>query len=413
MIKRQNSVEIRDAISQLSKQGKEIVALAKKEVRDLTQEEETKLEEIKTQIEEKKAELAELVGRLETLSFDEEEEQPIEEQKSFNKIEKKMTKKNEKFSLLKAVRNIVNGNTMDEVTRSVVKAGQEEARKAGINTEGQIQIPFETRDAVTVGAEGEDLVQVDIYDILKPLYAKNVLIAAGAKVYNGLRGDVQIPVMETGNVTWEAETADAKDGGQTFKSVKLSPKRLTAFVDISNQMLVQDSVGIENAIMEDIVNAVNAKLEETFLGSGSGVANTPDGIRAKLTAQNITDFASICKAESEVDDANVGDNRCYIMTNKMKAALRGMAKGSNTTQLVYENGEVDGTKAYATSLMGTDKQYIYGDFSNFAIGMWSNIDIKVDPYTRAINGCTRLVVNFYVDGKVLRDGVFVAGEIKD
>ena len=44
--------------------------------------------------------------------------------------------------------------------------------------------------------------------------------------------------------------------------MKLSPKRLTAYVDISKQVLVQDSLDVENAIREDIINAINTKLEE-------------------------------------------------------------------------------------------------------------------------------------------------------
>lgn len=411
MAKKLNSVELRDAISQLSKQGKAIVALAKSEVRDLTDEEETQLEDLKKQIEEKKAELDELNSRLETLSFDEEEDPKKEEElKSQTRSIKKMSKA--KFSLIKAVNGIVNGNQMDEVTRSVVKAGQEEARKAGINTEGQIQIPvYETREAVTVTKEGDDVVEVDIYDLLKPLYANNVLISAGAKVYDGLRGNVQIPVMGKGNVTWEGETAAAKDAGYAFESVTLSPKRLTAYVDISNQMLVQDSVGVENAIKEDIVNAINAKLEETLLGSAAGTTTQPEGIFNKVTPTAVSTFQDVLDKEAEVDDANVGDNRVYVMSNKMKAVLRGMTKGTKSTQLVMENGEVDGTKAYNTSLI-EGKKYIYGDFSNLAIGIWGNVDIKVDPYTQAVNGCTRLVVNFYVDAKVLRDGVFAAGSVE-
>lgn len=443
MKKKYNSVELKDTIAQLRKRGQAIVATAKSEVRDLTDEEETEIEDLKSQIEEKKAELDELTVRLETLSFDDEtvdeneetksddeenqdevpteeptesgensdEEESQEDDEEEPKLEiNKRHMKRTKFSLLKAVNGVVNGN-MDAVTRSVVAAGKEEARKAGINTEGQIQIPvYEKRDAVTVTKEGEDVVQVDIYDILKPLYAKNVLVEAGAKVYDGLRGDVQIPVMGKGNVAWAGEVAAATEAGYEFNHVTLHPKRLTAYVDISNQMLAQDSVGVENAIKEDIVNAINAKLEETLLGDGAATATQPAGILNKVTPATITDYQSILDNEAVVDDANVGDDRVYILSNKMKAALRGMAKGSKSTQLVMESGEVDGTKAYATSLID-GKKYIYGDFSNFAIGIWGNIDIKVDPYTQAVNGCTRLVVNFYVDAQVLRDGVFAAGTI--
>ena len=78
--------------------------------------------------------------------------------------------------------------------------------------------------------------------------------------------------------------------------------------------------------------------------------------------------------------------------------------------MVYENGEVDGTKAYNTSnVSGTN--YVYGDFSNLAIGSWGGVDLTVDPYTKAADGQIRLVVNMFVDAVVLRPEAFAAGTV--
>ena len=66
-----------------------------------------------------------------------------------------------------------------------------------------------------------------------------------------------------------------------------------------------------------------------------------------------------------------------------------------------ENGEVDGTKAFNTSMIA-DKKYIYGDFSNLAIGQWGATDLLIDPYTKAATGQVRIVINAYFDAKVLR-----------
>ena len=89
-----------------------------------------------------------------------------------------------------------------------------------------------------------------------------------------------------------------------------------------------------------------------------------------------------------------------------------MIKGTNGTGMVYENGMVDGVKAYDTSNMGTtssDKAFIVGDWSNLAIGNWGGIDIVVDPYTVAIAGQIRLVVNTFFDAKKLRSNAFAVG----
>ncbi len=419
-IKRVNSLQLKDKRSQITKQANEIIELAKKEVRDLTDDEAQKIENYENQVKELDEELKALQSRLDNLRFgdnkedeDEDTETPSENNEEENKKERSMKKQS--FSLVKAIRSIANGQQLDELTAAVIAQGNEEARKAGISTQGQIQLP-ESRAAVTVTAEGEDVVATDLFDILMPLRAKNVLVQAGAKFMGNLVGDVQIPVMTANNVTWKGEVANAADGAGTFSHITLSPHRLTAYVDISKQMLVQDSVDVENAIRTDLINAINTKLEETILGAGDGKEGgttivAPLGMRNGVTATSVTGYDKVCEVESNVEDANVLGECVYIMSNKAKAALRGMIKGTNGTGMVYENGSVDGTKAFNTSHLGTAKTYIYGDFSNLAIGSWGGVDITVDPYTQAAAGKVRIVVNAFFDAKKLRDGAFAVGTI--
>ena len=217
--------------------------------------------------------------------------------------------------------------------------------------------------------------------------------------------------MSAGNVTWEGETAPAKDGAQTFTSVKLSPKRLTAFVDVSKQFLVQDSKSAEALIRQDIINAINNKLEETVLGTEEGTLTRPAGIfYLKSGALDVVDsYADIADFEAGIEDANVTGECVYIMSNKAKAAYRTMQK-ANGTGFVYENGTIDGTRVLNTSNVA-GKNVAYGDFSNLAIGQWGAIDLTVDPFTKAGDGQVRLVVNAYFDARVLRpEAIVVAKE---
>lgn len=419
----------------------EIIKKAKSELRDLTDEEEKELETLRSQMDEEdkkpqdetpdnpneEDENEETVEDTEkeneekdvdsTEDDDETVEDTEDKDNKDNKEENHRTMKKEKFSIVKAIRSIANNKPMDELTAAVIAKGNEEARKAGISTQGQIVLP-ESRATVTVATEGEDVVATDLFDILMPLRAKNVLVDAGAKFMGGLVGDVEIPVMTASNVTWKGEIADAADGAGTFSHVTLTPHRLTAYVDISKQMLVQDSVDVENAIRTDLINAINTKLEETILGNGDGKEGgttvvAPVGMRNGVTAKTVADFSDLCEMESDVEDANVLGECVYVMSNKAKAALRGMIKGTNNTGMVYENGTVDGTKALNTSHVGSTKTVIYGDFSNLAIGSWGNIDLTVDPFTKAAAGQVRIVVNAFFDAKKLRDGAFAVGTISE
>jgi HK97 family phage major capsid protein len=222
--------------------------------------------------------------------------------------------------------------------------------------------------------------------------------------------------MTASNVSWAGETADASDGAGSFSKVTLSPKRLTAYIDISKQLLNQDSAGVEAMIRQDIVNAINSKLEDTILGSEDGaVSGGPDGMFfGKTPTEGVTTMAKVAEVEATVENANVIGDCKWVVSPSFKAALRSAAKGANVSESLYANGEIDGTQALSTGHVAkrvgddaVDKAYaIYGDFSNLAIGQWGAIDLTVDNYTQATKGCVRLVINAYFDAKVLRSAAF-------
>ena len=320
------------------------------------------------------------------------------------------TMKEQRFSLLKAIRNVAENRQLDNVTAAVCNEGMKEMRAAGLNTVGQIYIPtMETRAAVSVASEGVDVVATDLYDIIEPLRAKNVLVQAGAKFYTGLTNNAQIPVMTGSNVNWAGETAAATDGNVLFNNVTLTPKRLTAYVDISKMLLAQDSVGVENAIRQDLLNAINSKLESTILGKGAKSATTPAGIFNGKTPTKVTDFEGLVGLEAKVEEANVLGGISYIASPSARASFRNMMKGSRgTAQLAYTDGTLDGTPVYSTSNVEA-KNFVVGDFSNLAIGSWGGLDIVVDNYTQAVNGMIRLVVNAYFDAAFIRPEAFQYG----
>ena len=308
---------------------------------------------------------------------------------------------NKEFRLISAINSIANNRNLNEVDSAVVNAGATAMRNAGISTSGQIQLSAEKRTLSVATADG--VVETEVENILAPLRDNSVLISAGAKYLTNLNGNVKLPVMNKGNVTWEGETASAKDAGNTITAKELKPKRLTAFVDVSKQFLIQDSADAEATLRADIVNAIGEKLQQTILGAEAGTETQPNGIFAVDTTAvtSVTAFKDICDLEAKVDDSNAGANRCYLVSNKAKAGLRNMSKSTKSTELVMQNGEIDGTKVYATSSIA-DKYIAYGDFSNLVIGQWGGIDLVVDQYTVAKEGCVRLVINCYFDAVVTR-----------
>lgn len=308
---------------------------------------------------------------------------------------------NKEFRLISAINAIANNRNLNEVDSAVISAGATEMRNAGISTNGQIQLSAEKRTISVATADG--VVETEVENILAPLRDNSVLISAGAKYLTNLKGNVKLPVMGKGNVSWESETASAKDFGTTITAKELKPKRLTAFVDVSKQFLIQDSADAEATLRADIVNSIGEKLQQTILGTEAGTETQPAGIFSVDTSAvtSVTAFKDICDLEAKVDDSNAGANRCYLVSNKAKAGLRNMAKSAKSTELVMQNGEIDGTKVYATSSI-SDKYLAYGDFSNLVIGQWAGIDIVVDNFSKATANCVRLVITCYFDAVVTR-----------
>ena len=315
--------------------------------------------------------------------------------------------------------NIKNKNNHNIMNKSLVK----EIRTAIENNEKSFVINAETR-TVTVDGYGEapsavpgvhdQVVETEIEGILEPLYAKSVLAQLGVKFYPGLpQGDIQIPVMGKGTVGWAGEIEEASASGNTFSSIKLSPKRLTAYVDISKKLIAQDTIGVENAIRRDIANALADKLEATILGYSAGTDDQPAGLfytNILPAAASVSTYAGLCDAEAAIEDNNFYGEMKYLVNPKGKAKLRAMAKGAKSTQLVMENNNVDGTPVISTSNVkdqaSTNPKAIFGDFSQIAVGSWGNIEVTVDPYTQATKGCVRLVINAFFDCKVLRKEAF-------
>lgn len=329
-----------------------------------------------------------------------------------NNTEQQMEKR--KFSLLNAIRAISENRSLDPIAQAVVLEGQNEMRSRSLSLVGQIQLPsnYEER-AITVDTSGESVVATNLMDVMASLKAKNVLVKAGARVLENLRGDVQFPLSSSANCSWEGETTETPTSDLTFTHVKLSPKRLSCVVDVSKQFLLQDSASAEAVIREEILSAINSKLEKTFLGDEQGSNTKPEGIfyNGGTPLSEVSKFADITNLEAEVENANVDGRVVYLLSPKAKAGFRNMVKGDKTTNLVYENGAIDGTESLTTSNIG-EKRFCYGDFSNVVIANWNNVDITVDSISRAASGLVRLVVNFYCDVKVLRNQAIKVAKLK-
>lgn len=382
-----DSVELIDKKNQLKIQAEAIIGNAEKESRKLDDDEKAKFEALKNQMDEVDNEIRKLN----------------------EKLIKETNKRNmENFSLLKAINDIANNRQLDERSQEVVNEGISEMRKSGLSYSGQIVLPVtEARADVqaTVEGAGQEVVAEDKLNILEPLRASLVMVQAGANYMTGLVGNVSIPVYSGSNVGWAGEIEAAKDGAGTFSEVTLSPKRITAFLDVSKQFLLQDSASAEALLRADIVRAIANKLEATILGDKDGSTTQPKGLFYNVEdLQNIT-YADMVEVIAMLEQQNVTGDIKFIVSPLIKAVLKTTSKDSGSGVFVMEDGEVDGLPVLSTSAcMGL----AVGNWADYVIAQWGGIDLTIDPYSQATNGKVRLVVNAYFDAKPRREEAFLA-----
>ncbi len=395
-----------DQKEQLRKKAEELITNAEKEIRKLNDGEAIELNHLKEEI-----------SRIDSQIKGIEEENKRNYKPQINK------KTMEKFSLLKAINDVANNRQLDERALEVVAAGQNEMRKSGQSYSGQIVLPIEERatDGVITGGKeytadtnngGKENVAEDKLGILEPLRANLVLVQAGASYMTGLIGNVSIPVYSGSNVGWAGEVDTASNGTGTFSEVNLEPKRLTAYIDVSKQFLIQDSNSAEEMLKRDIVAAISNKLEATILGSAAGTTTQPAGLFNGVTADtSAVTYKDIVKMEADLESKNVRGDIKYIVSPSAKAELKTTDKGTDTGKYLMEGNEVNGYPVLCTSAV-TGKGVVMGNWSDYVIGQWGGIDLTVDPYTQAANGKVRLVINAYFDAKPRRTDSFVKKVLK-
>ena len=389
-----NTLELLDKKELLKKRAEEIISGAEKEVRKLNAGEQVEFDTITKEV-------ADIDVQIRKIEKDNSKQQ--------NTINKKTM---EKFSLLKAINDVANNRQLDERAQEVVTAGIAEMRKAGQSYSGQIVLPIEERANIqaTVSTAGQENVAEDKLGILEPLRASLVLAQAGASYMTGLVGNVSIPVYSGSNVGWAGEVSAATDGAGKFSEVNLEPKRLTAYIDVSKQFLIQDSNSAEEMLKRDIVSAIASKLEATILGKEAGDANKPAGLLNTVVADgSAVTYKDIVKMEADLEAENVRGDIKFIVSPSAKADLKTTAKNQNS--FLMEGNEVNGYPVLCTSAVA-DKGVILANWSDLVIGQWGGIDLTVDPYTQAANGKVRLVINAYFDAKPRRADAFIKKVLK-
>ena len=347
------------------------------ETRSLEENENGRLAEIKTQIDDVDAQIRAI----------EEENRKLNEKNNNNKTQKQTMR------LFDLINGVANGNLTDEQRQFVTgnKINYRAAIVAGTAGQGQENVP-------------EDKKALDV-----AIRNASVLNRIGATWFGNAVGDISIPKYSGSNVGWKGEVDAADDGAGEFSEVVLTPKRLTAYLDISKTFLAQDSNDAEAILIADLAAAVAEKLDETVFGAQSGTTTRPEGIFYSTghtvtgeTAISGVSYDNVLSLEEKVEEKN-GTNFLFVANPKVKYALKGTQMASGL-EMVYSKNEIDGYPAVVSNSVAS-KGIVCLDPRDLAVATWNGIEITVDTVSRAIYNEVRIVVNYLVDAKLRGDRI--------
>lgn len=265
------------------------------------------------------------------------------------------------------------------------------ATRAGKAAQG-IYIPTEALEkrVLTAAGDGAGLIPTDhrgdLY--ISALTAASIVRSLGATVLTGLSGNVEIP-RETGSPTvgWFADNAAIPTGDADFDQVTLQPRHVGAITEWSRNMLLQSSPQIEtllrNMLARDLALAID---RAAILGGGT---NEPVGVLATVGIQTEAYVAPLmdvtAKMIAKANIANVGQPRAFLSTPEVGriAMLVRDADGLPIPVADQFHGErVEFSNQVPKTLNPTANKHglIYGDWSELLIGIWTEIDVLVNPY---------------------------------
>jgi len=374
-------LELQEKVLNLRNELNTILTNGEAEVRELTEDENNRVAEIRQEIDNANAELKSI----------EDENKRLAEEKN-NNTENTQIKMKE-VRLFDLIKGTVNGTLSDE-QREFVHGNKIDYRAAIMATQA---------------GQGQENVPEDKKGLDVAIRNASVLNKIGATFFSNAVGDISIPRYAGSNVAWKGECVAADDGASGFTETVLSPKRLTAYLDISKTFLAQDSNDAEAILINDLAAAIAEKLDKTVFGDGVGSSTQPAGLfnsgatyLTTGTSLTAATYDNVLDLESAVEEKN-GQNFIFIANPKVKYQLKGTQMASGL-QMVYNNGEIDGYKAVVSNSVAS-KGVICMDPKDLAVATWSGVEITVDTLSRAIYGEVRIVVNYLVDAKLRGDRI--------
>jgi len=310
------------------------------------------------------------------------------------------------FSFGKAVRAAFGGK-LEGVEAEMAQEGEKEMNAIGRSSNGVV-IPSMVLNRAVITENGTTGIEQQSF--VDAVYANTILGDLGITRVSSST-DQRIPILGAVSTQWETEVSDAIDGGSASSKKDLAPKRLAAYVDYSKQAAMQANGSLESALRNSIAQAVGAKVEYALFtdDSANGAYAYLGAGKTPVTNADITDLLMGLVEEVQSNNHNRG-NLGFAISNDLFTEMYTAAQVSGVNPLII-NEMVMGVMAKFSNQIAdiTNPAVYYGDWSKVQVAQFGGVEILMDPYTQAIKGTNRLILNSYWDAALIQDAAISVG----
>ena len=335
-----------------------------------------------------------LKGEVQTLESDEQRAQfmaDMERRQAGDPVaDKPAAQLEQRVSLLKVLQAAMEGRAL---TGAEAEYAAETERRTGRKAQG-VFVPaslFEKRATLTTTTP--ELIGTDhrADQFIAPFRDALLARRLGVRVLSGLRGNISIPKYGTGlSVGWVAENQAVPESNLDMDSITLSPKHAGGVTELSRQLIQQSSPDVEQLVRDDFAYML-AKAIDSALIKGGG-ANEPKGVMstAGIQTANLATLSwanvSAMIGKLEAVNANVASS-AWLVAPAAAGALRTTLKSASAgANYLLQDGRLGELPVYVTNQVPTvgtapaKNVAILGDWSQVMLGIWSEIDILVNPF---------------------------------
>lgn len=266
-------------------------------------------------------------------------------------------------------------------------------------------------NTLTPGAGGvlvPENLSTEVIELLRP---KSVVRKLGARGMPLNNGNLTIPRLKGGAVVgYIGSDSDIPTSQQEFDDLKLSAKKLTGLVPISNDLLATSSANpnVDQIVVGDLTSAMGTREDKAFIrDNGSG--DTPKGLRYWAPTQNVYAAA---QPKPTIAEVSLELNKLVLVLESSDANMTavGWVMAPRTKRFLQALRDGNGNKVYPELDQGFLMGYPVGSTTqiptNLAVGADSN---GSEIYLADFGDCfigedSRLVIDFskeatYVDGE--------------